>query len=303
MTMVDGVEARRRHGDVGPTSVDSLAVRALTRRGPMARKYAYVEGVAAHYFHTGATTLPDRVPPLDRGELLLFLHDAGGNANLFHRQLAHLDGRHSAIAPDLPGHGRSGGTEGLATLDAHVAFVSGLADRLALRPFVPVGVGLGGAVALEYALRHSGRVRALVLVATPRRFEIPQDDLEIWREVTLGRRTQPFSTATFSAVADAAAMREFWMEQVKTDPRVRYTDLLACDGIDFAARLKGLVKPVLVIAGGDDCLVPLAEVERLAGEIPGARLVVLEGAGHAANLEKPEAFNRAVDDFLATLAG
>jgi 3-oxoadipate enol-lactonase len=269
----------------------------------MPRKYTDVDGVAVHYFHTGATTLPDRVPPLGQGELLLFLHDAGGNGNLFRHQLDYFGGRHSAVAPDLPGHGRSGATEGLGTFDAHVAFVSSFADRLALRPFVFVGVGLGGAVALEYALRHPERVRGLVLVATPCRFEVPKEDLETWRDVTRGRRTQPFSAALFSPQTEATVMREVWMEQVKTDPRVRHTDLLACDGIDFSGRLRALAKPALVIAGEDDRVAPPAEAERLANEMRGAKLDVLAGAGHMATIERPQAFNEAVDDFLAALAG
>jgi 3-oxoadipate enol-lactonase len=269
----------------------------------MPSKYAQVDGIPVHYFHTGRTTLPDRVPSLDRGELLLLLHDAGGNGHLFHHQLEHLDGRHSAIAPDLPGHGRSGSTEGLATIDAHVAFIAAVADRLGLRPFVFVGVGLGGAVALEYALLHRARVRALVLAATPRSFEIPDETLATWREVMLGRRTQPFSTEMFSPRAEATVTRQAWMEQVKTDPRVRYTDLLAVDGIDFSGRLSSLAAPALVITGEDDRLVPPAEAERLASEMRGAKLVLLAGAGHMATIEQPATFNAAVDDFLATLAG
>ena len=83
----------------------------------MFSKYVNVDGVAVNYFHTGASTLPDVRPALDQGELLLFLHGAGSNAHTWHRQLAHIEGQHSGIALDLPGHGRSGSTEGLADLD------------------------------------------------------------------------------------------------------------------------------------------------------------------------------------------
>ena len=267
----------------------------------MFSKYVHIEGVAINYFYTGRSTLPDVTPPLDRGELLLFLHGAGSNAHTWHRQLAHLDGRHSALALDFPGHGRSGAIEGLPDLDAHVRFTAAFADALALRPFVLVGRALGGAVAIATALAHPRRVRALVLVATPARFEVPQASLDTWRDVTRGRLTQPFSTALFAPGADVAVMRECFMEQVKTDPRVRYTDMVACNGLDFSARLAALALPTLVITGRDDHFAPPAKAEDLQRRVPGAALVVVDGAGHMLTSEQPAAFNRAVDAFLERL--
>ncbi|MFN8643584.1 MAG: alpha/beta fold hydrolase [Candidatus Binatia bacterium] len=60
-------------------------------------------------------------------------------------------------------------------LDAHVRCLAGFADALRLRPAVLVGRALGGAVAVAFAAAHPERVRALVLVATPARFVIPQE--------------------------------------------------------------------------------------------------------------------------------
>jgi pimeloyl-ACP methyl ester carboxylesterase len=56
--------------------------------------------------------------------------------------------------------------------------------------------------------------------------------------------------------------------------------------------------PALVVVGRDDALTPPAFAERLAAGIAGARLVVIEGAGHLANLERPAEFNAAVRDFV-----
>jgi pimeloyl-ACP methyl ester carboxylesterase len=267
----------------------------------MFSKYVTVDGLAINYFHCGPSTLPPVTPALDRGELLLFLHGAGSNAHTWHRQLAHFEGRHSAVAVDWPGHGRSGSTEGLPDLDAHVRFTDGFATALALRPCVLVGRALGGAVAVAFAAAHPERVRALVLVATPARFEIPPATLETWRNVTMGRATQPFSTALFSPKSGGAVMRECFMEQVKTDPRVRYTDLLACNGLDLAAPLTALRVPTLVITGRDDHFAPPDSATDLQGRIAGAQLVIVEDAGHMLTSEQPEAFNSAVEGFLEAL--
>ena len=102
---------------------------------------------------------------------------------------------------------------------------------------------------MAYALAHPERVRALVLVATAARFELPQAMLDTWKNVMLGRAQQPFSTEAFSSKTDFAVMREAWMEQVKTDPRVRYFDLVACNQFDVTARLGEIKVPTLIIAG------------------------------------------------------
>jgi pimeloyl-ACP methyl ester carboxylesterase len=267
----------------------------------MFAKYVSIDGIAVNYFHTGRSTLPGVAPPLERGELLLFLHGAGSNAHTWHRQLAHFESRHSGVAVDFPAHGRSGGLDGLADLDAHVRFTAAFAGALALRPCVLVGRALGGAVAVALALAHPALVRALVLVATPARFEIPPASLDTWRDVTKGRATQPFSPALFSPKVDMAVMRECFMEQVQTDPRVRYTDLLACDGLDLTAQLGALRVPTLVISGRDDHFASPDQATELQHQIAGAQLVVIDDAGHMLTSEQPDAFNHAVDAFVEQL--
>jgi pimeloyl-ACP methyl ester carboxylesterase len=267
----------------------------------MFSKYVTVDGVALNYFHTGASTLPGVPPALDRGELLLFLHGAGSNAHTWHQQLKHFEPAHSAVALDFPGHGRSGSTEGLADLDAHVRCLDGFAAALDLRPAVVVGRALGGAAAIAFALAHPRRVRALVLVATPARFEIPPASLDIWREVTMGRATQPFAMNLFSPKVDMAVVRECFMEQVKTDPRVRYTDMLACNGEDFTDRLAALRVPTLVITGRDDHFAPPDRAEDVQLRVAGAQLAVIDDAGHMLTSEQPAAFNAAVEQFVGAL--
>jgi pimeloyl-ACP methyl ester carboxylesterase len=75
-------------------------------------KYVTLDGAAVHYLHSGPTTLPGVVPPLDRGRLFLLVHAAGSNAGMWRRQMDGLGAAHSVVALDLPGHGRSSGVEG-----------------------------------------------------------------------------------------------------------------------------------------------------------------------------------------------
>ncbi len=96
-------------------------------------------------------------------------------------------------------------------------------------------------------------------------------------------------------------MREAWMEQVKTDPRVRLTDLLACQAFDGRPLLPQVTVPALVVAGADDGVTPPAQVEELARGIAGARFEVLAAAGHQAPLEQHAAFNELLCGFAESL--
>jgi len=265
-------------------------------------KYVHVDGVAVHYLHSGQTTLPDVVPPLDRGRLVLLVHAAGGNAGLWRRQVEALGRDHAVVALDLPGHGRSSGVEGLPTVDAYAEFLARFARALALRPFVLVGRSMGGAIGLALAAARPEFVQGLALVCTAARFELAPERLAVARDVARGRLPQQFTSETFSPATGMDVMREAWIEQVKTDPRVRHGDLLACQAFDGRALLARIRLPTLVVAGADDQVTPPACAEELARGIAGARLEVIPQAGHQAPLEQADVFHAILGRFLAEFA-
>ena len=267
----------------------------------MPSKYVTVGGTAVHYLHTGPTTLPDAPPALARGRLFLLLHAAGSNAGLWRRQLEAAGREHSALAPDLPGHGRSSGIEGLPTVEAYADFVLAFARALRLRRCVLVGRSMGGAVGLTLAARHPELVEGLVLACTAACFALAPEAIAGCRDVMRGRLPQQFTTETFSPATGPEIMREAWTEQVKTDPRVRYTDLLACQAFDGRPLLGRVRTPTLVVAGADDQVTPVGCAEELVRGIAGARLEVIPQAGHQAPLEQADAFNRLVAGFATEL--
>ena len=76
---------------------------------------------------------------------------------------------------------------------------------------------------------------------------------------------------------------------------------LALGATDLTARLPSIDVPTLVVHGADDEVVPLATARAMVSAIPGAQLVILDGAGHVSNQEQPDAFNAAVRRFLASV--
>jgi 3-oxoadipate enol-lactonase/4-carboxymuconolactone decarboxylase len=239
---------------------------------------------------------------LDRGRLFLFVHDAGGNAGVWRPQLEAFGRRHSALAVDLPGHGRSSGLDGLPDPAAYAAFLESFADALSLRPLVLVGCGLGGAIAVLLALRAPARLEGLVLIATPSRFDVPDEVLARCRDVVRGRRPQHFGNEAFSPHTDIEVMKQAWAEQVRTDPRVALGDLEACRRFDGAVAGRVAV-PTLVLAGADDRMAPPEDVRALAAAVPGACFEIVERAGHHLALERADAFTASVLSFLGESSG
>jgi pimeloyl-ACP methyl ester carboxylesterase len=270
----------------------------------MPTKYVEVKGYATYIHYAGATTLPDVVPDFSRGRKIVLLHGAGGNGHRWHRQVEALGAQHSPVALDLPGHGRSAGVEGLATVRDYSDFVAAFLDALGMKSAVIMGWSMGGAIAMDLALRHPGRVEALILVATAAKFNVAKDRVDALRAVTMGRAPQAFNTDGYSPRTikeNFDVVREGWMEQIKTDPRVRYTDMLACAQVDLREAIAKIGKPALILAGADDQGTTVADAELIKSKIRGAQLKVIADAGHIIPAERPAEFHAAVEQFLAEL--
>jgi pimeloyl-ACP methyl ester carboxylesterase len=267
----------------------------------MPSKYFDIAGHAVNVLHAPPSTLPGIVPDLSRGKRLVFLHGAGSTGAVWQRQLQHFGQRHSPIAFDWPGHGRSSGTEALPSIEAYADCTIALLDRLAIPSAVLVATSMGGLVALDLALRAQQRVEALVLLSTAARIELSAESVETWRKVMTGREPQPFTPSGYGDDVPFELMREGWGMQVLTDPRVRYFDLVAVGKADYRARLRDIRKPAIVIHGSKDPVAPAAGAASLADAIAGAERVEIAGAGHYLYREKPEALHAAIDAFLERL--
>ena len=268
----------------------------------MPTKYVQVRGYATYYHYAGRTTLPDVTPDFSRGRRIIFVHAAGSNGRAWHNQLDYLGAAHSPIALDLPGHGRSAGVEGLRSIRDYADFLAAFADALEIESAVIAGRSMGGAIAMDYAIRYPDRVEGLVLIATAAKFNLPAERLDGLRAVMMGRAPQAFVTDGYSPKTVSSrfeVVREGWMEQVKTDPRVRYTDVKACAEVDLREVIGAIAKPAIVIAGADDQSTPVTDAQLIKDRIRGAQLEVIADAAHNLPTERPDEVNAAIEKFLA----
>ena len=267
----------------------------------MPQKYFSIDGVATHLHHTGPTTLPDVVPDLSRGQRVVCLHGAGGNGAVFADLLERLAERHSPIAFDQPAHGRSGGLDSLGSIERMSAFTQALLAKLGVERPVLLGHSMGGAVALQVALERPDGLAGLVLCGSAARLPVPEEIVEQMRRVTEGKERRIFRRDAYSPATPPEILRRGFMEDLKTDPRAGYGDLLACRDWNVEDRLGEVQVPALVITGEDEIEPLRAQADLLAERLPQGRAVAVAKAGHMAPLEQADAVAEAVAGFLEEL--
>jgi 3-oxoadipate enol-lactonase len=180
--------------------------------------------------------------------------------------------------------------------------VVGLLDELGIARASFCGLSLGGAIGQWLAATEPSRIDRLVLACTTARFGEPERWLERARRVRADG---------LDSIADSIVDRWFTPEMSERDV-TRFREMLlatpaegyaaACEALsrwDFRERVGEIEAPTLVIVGADDPVTAPSDVELLVGGIPAARLVVLDGTAHLANVERPDAFAAAVSEHLA----
>ena len=163
---------------------------------------------------------------------------------------------------------------------------------------VLIGHSLGAAVCLSFALRYGDAAAAVVSVGGGARMPVNPTFLEELGTRS-GRRHRPGSPQFSVAKANRERLAGPLAEGLsRCDPEVLYGDFLACDRLDLRESLAQIRIPTLIVCGAEDKMTPPALSAALKDGIAGARLAVIEGAGHFVMLENPEAFNTALTAFV-----
>ena len=241
----------------------------------------------------------------DGESALVLCHGAGGNHAVWYQQVPVFARHRRVITWDHRGFGRSTARGGptrpeLAVRDlGAVLAAAGVAGPIDL-----VGQSMGGWTALGFALAEPARVRRLVLADTPGGIMTPElvaalrtlGPSPLTAEGVLGRH--PALGASLVA-RDPARAYLYQMLGAFGEPELPKIGaaLFGTVVVDFA--LAALPDRVLFVVGAEDGLFPPAAIRASAAKIPGARVVEIPDAGHSAYFEQPEAWNRAVADFLA----
>jgi pimeloyl-ACP methyl ester carboxylesterase len=248
--------------------------------------------VSMHYKEYAAGVSPSGPP-------LVLVHGAGGDLMHWPTDLRRLPGRR-VYAIDLPGHGKTGGSV-LPDIGAYAEAVNAWVAERGLPRFVLAGHSMGGAIALELALRHPARAAGLVLLSTGARLRVsPQILAGIQND--FGATVALLVKWMYGEAADPNLLRLGARRLREVQPEVLHADFAACDAFDRRADVSRITVPALVMCGDADVMTPLRSSEFLRDQIAGAELVVIPGAGHMAALQQPQLAAREVERFLGALA-
>lgn len=239
---------------------------------------------------------------------LLFLHGIGGGHHAWDRQVpwfaAH--GR-AAHAWDQPGYGDSAMAEPY-DLEQVSAALARLIEALGEGPAVLVGHSMGGFIALETYARYPELVKALALCFTSAAFGGTGSD---FAKQFIASRLGPLDAG--KSMAQIASVLMPTMAGTNSDPAGVALATSVMSGVppetyrkavallttfERRALLPEIRVPTLLIAGSDDRTAPASVMERMAAKIPGGEYVLLEGCGHLGPMDQPDAFNRALAQFL-----
>jgi pimeloyl-ACP methyl ester carboxylesterase len=263
---------------------------------------------------------PLNVIELGDGPPLLFVHCLLGRWPNWVEQLPVFGRTHRVIACDLPGFGHSPPPPGGISIEGYAETLAALLAELDVDTTAVVGHSMGGLVAAELTLRHPRLVERLALVSSAglSTYHNPRHAPTL----TLLRRSRRVSgyLRWIAAHADELASRPGLRKRF-FDSMTSHPDLLppphvaeqlrgagapgllaaftALDGVDQRPRLAQIACPALIVWGARDHIVTSRDAQRFHELIGGSRVVVYEDTGHMSQLERPDAFNALLGEFLS----
>jgi pimeloyl-ACP methyl ester carboxylesterase len=251
----------------------------------------------------------------------VFVHGLSGSWPNWLEQLPVLAARRRVIAMDLPGFGHSPMPSWPISISAYAQMLDRLLDVLGIDAAALVGNSMGGFISAELAISYPQRVERLVLVSAAG--ISTYDNRDALRALPVLRRAERILTAYTAwmasksdTVARRARLREATLSVVTRHPS-RLPAALAAEQLrgsgkpgfiqaleanldyDFRERLPEIACPTLIVWGEEDRLITARDAQVFAELIPDSRVVMYADTGHMSMLERPEAFNALLEEFLS----
>lgn len=240
----------------------------------------------------------------------MLLHGFAGSARNFRPQARFLRERHRVVLFDARGHARSAAPvdEAEYSPEAFVEDLARVVERTGSKRIVVGGISMGAAIALRYALRYRDSIAGLVLASYPPAGDAFSPSWALALAEAIERDGAEAAGEQYvwgGGRFDAAAAK--WIRQgfLEHRPQALAAVLRRVLAVEprVSERKKDLSElrvPTLLIAGEQDVrsVETTSELEQL---MPNARRVVVPGAGHVLNLEKPQSFNEALRRFLSEI--
>jgi pimeloyl-ACP methyl ester carboxylesterase len=231
------------------------------------------------------------------GPPLILTHGYSSTSAMWKGQVEALSRHHKLVLWDMRGHGQSDYPDDLQAYSEAltVGDIAALLDAVGARHAIVGGLSLGGYMSLAFYRAHPGRVSALLIIDTGPGFK-KDDAREAWNK--RARETADrFDREGLEVLKSASRERSTVSHRDATGLARAARGMLTQRDARVIEVLPDIKVPSLVVVGADDTPF-LAASDYMAAKIPGARKVVIPAAGHAVNIDQPQAFIDAVLPFL-----
>jgi 3-oxoadipate enol-lactonase len=237
-------------------------------------------------------------------------HSLATDLSMWDPQARVLARRYRVLRYDTRGHGGTDAPAGAYTLSQLADDARALLKALGVARTHWVGLSMGGMIGQTLALSSPELFRSLSLCDTSSR--IPADMKHIWDErissvdakgmepVVEGTIARWFTPKFIEAHKDVVDSVRAMIR--RTPPKGYVGCCHAIKALDLTDRLKAITLPALIIVGAQDMGTPLSASQAINQQIKGSELVVLDPAAHLSNLEQPEKFTSALEQFLKHVA-
>lgn len=246
----------------------------------------------------------------DGSRSVLLIHGHPFNRTMWGPQAAVLSANRRVLVPDLRGYGRSSQPIGNreTSLETLASDNLALMEALGIHSFAVGGLSMGGQIVLEMYRQAPERIEALLLADTFAGLD--SADIRQLRFTTADRLEREgmdwYAREVLTKMITAENARRFpnvaahVMEMMTTTPPEGAASALRgrAQRRDYLPLLREICVPTIIVVGREDSYTPVAMAEQLRDGISNSKLVVIEGAGHMPNLERPEAFNKALESWL-----
>ena len=234
------------------------------------------------------------------GPPLILTHGYSSTSAMWKGQVEALSRHHKLILWDMRGHGQSDYPENPAAYSEAltVGDIGALLEAAGARQAIVGGLSLGGYMSLAFYRAHPERVAALLIIDTGPGFK-KDDAREVWNRRALDT-AERFKREGLEVLKSASRERSSVTHRDASGLALAARGMLTQRDARVIEVLPEIKVPSLVVVGADDTPF-LAASDYMAAKIPGASKVVIPAAGHAVNIDQPQAFIEAVLPFLASL--
>jgi pimeloyl-ACP methyl ester carboxylesterase len=231
------------------------------------------------------------------GPTLLLTHGYSSTSTMWNGQIDALSKNYKLVLWDMRGHGQSDYPEDPAAYSEALTIsdMAALLDEVGATSAIVGGLSLGGYMSLAFYRSHPERVRALLIIDTGPGFK-NEDARDAWnkRAHDTGDR---FEREGLAVLQSLSRERSSVSHRDASGLARAARGMLTQRDASVMESLPAIKVPALVIVGADDTPF-LAASDYMAAKIPGAKKVIIPAAGHAVNIDQPQAFVEAVLPFL-----